>query len=103
MTPPRPLWKSVQDYVLIAIGMISYAIGSVSYTHLEVTEWNQTTEARDDGEEYQWTPHHERHLLWLATVLRIKLIVAPVSYTHLDVYKRQVLYRLPQGSRRSHN
>ena len=27
MTPPRPLWKSVQDYVLIAIGMISYAIG----------------------------------------------------------------------------
>ncbi|HBF06403.1 MAG TPA: hypothetical protein DDW28_10105 [Prevotella sp.] len=23
----RPLWKSVQDYVLIAIGMISYAIG----------------------------------------------------------------------------
>ena len=27
MTPPRPLWKSVQDYVMIAIGMISYAIG----------------------------------------------------------------------------
>lgn len=23
----RPLWKSIQDYVLIAIGMISYAIG----------------------------------------------------------------------------
>ena len=27
MNPPRPLWKSVQDYVMIAIGMISYAIG----------------------------------------------------------------------------
>lgn len=27
MNSPRPLWKSVQDYVLIAIGMISYAIG----------------------------------------------------------------------------
>ena len=27
MTPPRPLWKFVQDYVMIAIGMISYAIG----------------------------------------------------------------------------
>ena len=23
----RPLWKTIQDYVLIAIGMISYAIG----------------------------------------------------------------------------
>ena len=27
MNSPRPLWKSVQDYVLIAMGMISYAIG----------------------------------------------------------------------------
>ena len=27
MNSPRPLWKSVQDYVMIAIGMISYCIG----------------------------------------------------------------------------
>lgn len=27
MNSSRPLWKSIQDYVLIAIGMVSYAIG----------------------------------------------------------------------------
>ena len=51
-------------------------IVALTCSRYEVTEWNQTAEARDDGEEYQWTPHHERNLLWLATVLWIQLIVA---------------------------
>ena len=107
MTPPRPLWKSVQDYVLIAIGMISYAIGwnvfllptNVTASGLpgisSIIYWatgcpiDNTGDTRKSACCYiRWQEEH-----------------IPSNSVGYHTYRNQniVLYRLPQGSRRSHN
>ena len=71
---------------------------SVSYTHLPLAEDSAVLEAYD-----MTTESAVAKLMWLLPracspeAVR-ELFYAPVSYTHLDVYKRQVRKRLMVSS-----
>ena len=77
-----------------------YSIITVSYTHLDVYK-RQT----DDNSKFLNEPDIVKitklgRLRWAGHVIRMgenemprKALTEPVSYTHLDVYKRQGLYK----------
>ena len=61
-------------YLSQEIGLVFYRIRTVSYTHL--THHREYTTVPD--------PYYGDYS-------DFELVITPVSYTHLDVYKRQVL------------